>query len=130
MRPKVTVVPNSPHSWATSLLDVNKRTVMVLFDIRRYQADLNRYAEFAQRKGATIVLFTDPWQSPIARLASQVLSIPTAAPSVLDTFIGHLMVAESLANSVATLMGAAVKPRIETLEDAFATLGGDPTPDM
>ena len=40
------------------------RNSVVVFDLRRYQKDTIALAEAAGKRGATIVLVTDPWLSP------------------------------------------------------------------
>ena len=53
---------------------MGKRDVLVIFDIRRYQESLIRFAEKAHARGVQIVLFTEQWLSPIARFARHVIA--------------------------------------------------------
>ncbi|MFC3118017.1 MurR/RpiR family transcriptional regulator [Jhaorihella thermophila] len=52
--PHVTQLGNSTNVWPQYLLDMDDRTVLVIFDIRRYEADLERLAKLASERGATV----------------------------------------------------------------------------
>src|SRR3546814_16047331 len=56
-----------------SLLDIGKRDTLIVFDYRRYQTDVVEFARQAEARGAHVVLFTDPWMSPIAEIADVVI---------------------------------------------------------
>ena len=66
IRTSVKLLSGSVNSWPQDILDMDGQAVLVLFDIRRYESDLARLAELAVERGATIVLFTDQWGSPIS----------------------------------------------------------------
>ncbi len=68
----------------------------IIFDIRRYQQSLIRFAEKAQARGVEIVLITDQWLSPIARFARHVIAGRTAVPSPWDSSATLFLVAETL----------------------------------
>jgi DNA-binding MurR/RpiR family transcriptional regulator len=73
-------------NWRDQLVDMGKRDVLVVFDIRRYQDSLVAYAERAAARGVTVVLFTDQWLSPIARVARHVITARTTVPSAWDSY--------------------------------------------
>ena len=52
---------------------LRKGDVLVVFDYRRYQADTIESARVAAAQGCAVVVFTDPWLSPAANCARQVL---------------------------------------------------------
>ena len=72
--------------------------------------------ETAARQGATVVLLTDPWLSPIARVASHVLPAHVAAPSNWDSSAGLLLLTEALIAAVTKRLWATAKPRMEAVE--------------
>ena len=74
MRGGCRYVGASPTPRFDELIDVTRRTVVVAFDYRRYQNSTIEFARRAARRGATIILFTDPWLSPIAEVARHVLT--------------------------------------------------------
>ncbi|TIW72703.1 MAG: MurR/RpiR family transcriptional regulator, partial [Mesorhizobium sp.] len=69
VQPDVYHLAGQESIWRDRLIDMGKRDVLVIFDIRRYQDSLVRFAETAHQRGVQIVLFTDQWLSPIARFA-------------------------------------------------------------
>ncbi len=75
-RPGVSLVPATQSFWPQYLLDIGKQDVVLFFDIRRYDARMLEFAASAKERGARVVLITDQWISPIARLA--VHSLPSA----------------------------------------------------
>ena len=83
IRPNVFHLAGQESNWRDRLIDMGKRDVLLIFDIRRYQESLIRFAEKAHQRGVQIVLFTDQWLSPIARFARHVIAGRTAVPSAM-----------------------------------------------
>ena len=81
VRPGVRHVPSGAGVWRDRLLDISRRDVLIVFDIRRYQDDVITFARSATSRGAAIVLVTDQWLSPLSRQAAHVLPCRVAAPS-------------------------------------------------
>ncbi|MFM8748354.1 MAG: MurR/RpiR family transcriptional regulator, partial [Aestuariivirga sp.] len=86
-RPGVGLVPAAPAAWPTCLLDIGRNDVLLLFDIRRYDARMLDFAASAKERGSRVVLITDQWISPIARLAVHSLPLRIEAPSSWDSNI-------------------------------------------
>lgn len=120
IRPGVTAMGRSPGVWPQFLLDMNAASVLVLFDIRRYESDLLKLARLARDRGCTIVLFTDQWGSPIGSLADVSFHGMVEAPSSWDSTISLMLVIESLIAEVQTRRGDAGRTRIEELESMFS----------
>jgi len=81
IRPAVTFVPLTLGFFYDPLVDAGTQDVFVIFDYRRYQAELLRFGRGASRSGARICLFTDTWRSPIAEYADAVLTSPDVSTS-------------------------------------------------
>lgn len=96
VRPGVIHLDGQENLWRDRLIDMGKRDVLVLFDIRRYQPSLLAFAEKASARGVTIVLVTDQWLSPIARFAGHVVAARTAVPSAWDSSAALFVFAERL----------------------------------
>jgi DNA-binding MurR/RpiR family transcriptional regulator len=96
IRPGIIHLAGQESGWPDRLLDVGRRDVVVIFDIRRYQDGLLALAEMSVRRGARVVLVTDQWISPIARLASHVIAARTGVPSAWDSSASLFVVAERL----------------------------------
>jgi DNA-binding MurR/RpiR family transcriptional regulator len=75
LRPGVSHLQEQESNWRDQLLDMGKRDVLVIYDIRRYQPSLLRLANAAASRQVRIILLTDQWLSPIVRVATHVLSL-------------------------------------------------------
>ncbi|MCB2099644.1 MAG: MurR/RpiR family transcriptional regulator [Rhodobacterales bacterium] len=116
LRPRVSLVDGRPASWPETLLDMGKRDVLVVFDIRRYQDDVVAFAEAAARRGAAVVLFTDPWLSPVARVARHVFPAHIDVGGSWDSSVGILVLVEALIHGLNERDWTRVKARIGALE--------------
>lgn len=102
--------------WRDRLLDMGKRDVLVVFDIRRYQDSLLQFAEKARGRGVDIVLITDQWLSPIARVARHVLAGRTAVPSAWDSSAALFVLAETIIREMTLALEKDAALRIAELE--------------
>ncbi|MGQ7791051.1 MurR/RpiR family transcriptional regulator [Faunimonas sp. B44] len=116
VRPGVFHIGGQPGNWRDQLVDLGKRDVLVVFDVRRYQDDLVRLAEAAARRHTAVVLFTDQWLSPAARVATHVLAARIAVPSAWDSNAGILVLVEALIAAVTEADPERSRARIEALE--------------
>ena len=115
-RPGVGLLPAAQSAWPQYLLDVGRQDVLVLFDIRRYDARMLDLAASARERGAKVVLITDQWISPIARLAVHSLPLRIEAPSSWDSNIVPLFVAEALVAATVNASWRETEARIAVLE--------------
>ena len=109
LRPNVQLISGHESSWRNYLLDTGRRHVLVVFDIRRYQHDVIRFAEEAARRGATVVLFTDQWLSPVSGVARHMLTARVTVPSSWDSMIGMFLIVEALIARISEKMWPTVK---------------------
>ena len=116
LRPGVRHMDGQPGNWRDQLVDMTKRDVLVVFDIRRYQEDIVALARAAARRQAAIVLVTDQWLSPAARIASHVLPARIQVPSAWDSSTALLAIAEALIAAVTQRNWPTVSARIGALE--------------
>jgi DNA-binding MurR/RpiR family transcriptional regulator len=116
IQPDVYHLAGQESIWRDRLIDMGKRDVLVIFDIRRYQESLVRFAEKAHQRGVQIILFTDQWLSPIARFARHAIAGRTAVPSAWDSSAALFVVAETLIGAVTRQLEAAGAKRIRDLE--------------
>ena len=117
IRPNVFHLAGQESNWRDRLIDMGKRDVLVIFDIRRYQDSLIRFAEKAHERGVQIVLFTDQWLSPIARFARHVIAGRTAVPSPWDSSAALFVVAEALIGELTRQLEADSARRIREMEN-------------
>jgi DNA-binding MurR/RpiR family transcriptional regulator len=116
LRPSVCHLAGQPAHWRDQLLDMGRRDVLLVFDIRRYQEDVVAFARAAAARQAAIVLLTDQWLSPAARFAAHVLPAHIRVPSAWDSSAALLAVAEALIAAVTTRNWSTVSARIGALE--------------
>lgn len=116
LRPDVAHIAGQVDNWRDQLIDMDKRDVLVVFDIRRYQDDVVAFTEAAALRHVTVVLVTDQWLSPVARWARHVLSARIEAPSNWDSSAALMAIAEALVASVTQGAWGISKQRIEEIE--------------
>lgn len=118
IRANVRLMPGNT-AWAHDLLDLEAGDLIILFDVRRYQNDTLQIAQMAHEKGAVVVLFTDPWRSPIHRIASFSFGARIAAPSAWDSCLALMLLAECVVSTLQELTWDTVKTRNSDLEAVF-----------
>lgn len=119
IRKDVVHVQAVSNAWPHYLLDLAEEDVMVIFDVRRYENSTLRLAELAREKGASIVLFTDQWRSPIHKIADHYFSSRISVPSAWDSSIATLLLVEALIAAVQEVNWDETKNRMEDLEIMF-----------
>lgn len=116
IRPSVTLLRASPSVWPQTILDLDKTSVLIVFDIRRYQKELESLAELAAGQGAKIVLFTDQWGSPIERFSSSCFRCMVEAPSSWDSTLSLNFLVESMIAEVQKVLADSSAHRIQEIE--------------
>ncbi|GEM_PF-36952 len=113
LRHGVRLVQPSATDRAGAIADVGKRDVLAAFDFRRYERDTLEIARAARAAGARIVLFTDPWLSPVADIADAVLTAEVSGPSPFESLTPALAVVETLIAAVVDELGETGRQRFE-----------------
>jgi DNA-binding MurR/RpiR family transcriptional regulator len=121
------------------LLDMPRGSILVCFDIRRYDPELVEIAAAAESRGVKIVSITDQWMSPVAGYATNVLTAHTEVPSVWDSNAALVALVEIILAEATRQSWDSVAQRLKTLEDLRVdgptdrTIdrieGNDPSPD-
>jgi DNA-binding MurR/RpiR family transcriptional regulator len=116
LRPRVQLVSGQTATWVEHLLDIGRRDVLVVYDIRRYQEDVVRFARHAAGLGAGIILFTDQWLSPVAAVARHVFALRTSMPSSWESFAALSALTEAMVVRIHERRWGEAKERMERLE--------------
>lgn len=124
LRPGISHITGQPDNWRDLLVDFGRRDVLILFDIRRYQEDLVTFAKAAAERQTAVVLITDQWLSPIARIALHVLPARIQVPSPWDSSAALLAVSEALIAAVTARSWSTAQGRIRALEHLRPADGG------
>ncbi|UIJ33763.1 MurR/RpiR family transcriptional regulator [Allobranchiibius sp. GilTou73] len=105
VRGDVVYVDDPLRHDAGLILDARRRSVLVLFDLRRYEPASLELAQQVKASGLDVILITDRWMSPVAAVADVVLTAEVEAVP-FDTFVGLLALVETIVESVMSRMGA------------------------
>ncbi len=98
--------------WIPYALDARRGDVLVAFDVRRYQRTTVELGRAAARHGATVVLVTDPWMSPLSADADITLSVAVDAPSPFDSQISIFGLVETLVAALVEKFGEFPEARL------------------
>ncbi len=123
IRPHVRLLGDSPAVWPHDLLNTRRGDIVVMFDIRRYENVLLKFAELAHGQSIDVALFTDQWGSPVSKFATYRFNCHIEAPSAWDSSVAILVVVESLIAQVQELTWKTSRPRMESLEKMFDKTG-------
>lgn len=123
LRAECQVVNGNRPDRVDSLIDIGRRDLIIAFDYRRYQVDTIQFVTAAAERGAQVVLFTDPWASPLAANAKVVLTAPVEGPSPFDTMVPALAQVEALIAAVTMRLSPTSRARIAEIE-ALRSLSG------
>lgn len=99
------------------LVDLGKRDLLIVFDYRRYQLDVVAFAQLAAARRVRILLFTDPWLSPISAFSELTLTCPIEVNSPYDTMASSVAQIEAVVAQILASMEKRTRERIEELEE-------------
>ncbi|MCL6706309.1 MurR/RpiR family transcriptional regulator [Pseudomonas sp. R2.Fl] len=116
LRPDVRELGALAPSRVDELVDFSRNDVLLVFDYRRYQHDVIAFARQAAEQGARILLFTDPWRSPVAEIAEVTVMTPTDVASPFDTLASAVAQIEAFAAHLLAGIDDESRQRIEALE--------------
>ncbi|MCM2394546.1 MurR/RpiR family transcriptional regulator [Rhizobium sp. S95] len=117
VRPNVFHIGNESVRLFDRLADFNSQVTLVVFDYRRYQADVVEFAKLARETRARIVLFTDRWLSPISNFADRVLVSPVESLSAFDTRVVAFAQCEAIIAALSKRNPDRVRERLSVIED-------------
>jgi DNA-binding MurR/RpiR family transcriptional regulator len=119
IRPSTALLSANSSSWPQYVLNMSPGDLLIIFDIRRYEQELVSLASAAKNSGAEIILFTDQWASPAAKLAKHTFRVRIEAPSAWDSSVVTLFIVEALIEAVQNSTWDETKERMKTLEGLF-----------
>jgi DNA-binding MurR/RpiR family transcriptional regulator len=119
IRPNTALLSSNSSSWPQYVLNMDAGDLLVIFDIRRYEQEMVSLATAARKRGAEIIVFTDQWGSPAAKLARHTFRVQIEAPSAWDSSVVTLFIVEALIEAVQNSTWDETKERMKTLEGLF-----------
>ncbi len=117
VRDGLMLIAASANIWPHYVLNMKPDDVLVIFDIRRYERDIQHLAETAKAKGATIIVFTDQWGSPVSKHATYSFHSRIEVPSAWDSSVVLMFIVEALIAAVQDLSWEETEDRMKSLED-------------
>ncbi|MGN6680526.1 MAG: MurR/RpiR family transcriptional regulator [Streptosporangiaceae bacterium] len=125
LRSDVHVVASVGADRTSTLLDVGRRDVLVIFDNRRYQHDTVTAAAMAKERGATLIAFTDPYLSPLAAHADVILTSSVNSTSPFISLTPALAVVEAVVTALLDRLGDLALERMARWDGLYAGMVGD-----
>lgn len=119
VRQRVTHMTSSSATWPHYVLDMVEGDTLLMFDVRRYETNLQRLAELARERGVHIVLITDQWASPVASLSDHTFNCWVEIPSAWDSNISTMMLLEAMIAATQEESWDETRTRYERLDDLF-----------
>lgn len=116
VRPGVRRLDGRRASRTDQLLDVRADDTVVIFDIRRYDADLMELAASLAARRASIILVTDEWISPVSRYAKIVLPCRIAVDRTWDANTPIFGLTEALIARTTELAWPTAEKRMGSVE--------------
>lgn len=117
IRKNIQQLTGASGAWHHHLLNMNQGDVLVIFDVRRYENDLVKFAELAHGRGVQVVLFTDQWMSPVSAYACHAINVRIEVPSAWDSAVVTLFLMEALIAEVESQNWQETCQRMNELED-------------
>lgn len=117
MRKGIEYIDGQAPSRISYLLDITKKDILFVFDVRRYQNDIINFASLVSERGCNIILTTDQWLSPIAKFATHVLPCKIDSHSRWDSLVAMTSVIELLVYVYMEDEWGTVRSRLEKLDD-------------
>lgn len=98
-------------------LNLGRDSVVIVFDLRRYELPAKQVAALARQRGAAVIVITDEGLSPAADDADVVLPIAVEG-TPFDSFAGLIVLVESLVEAVFQRVGSAGLERMRQWEES------------
>ncbi|HEY7008424.1 MAG TPA: MurR/RpiR family transcriptional regulator [Jatrophihabitantaceae bacterium] len=122
LRPDVRSIAAERAVRAAYLLDIEPGAVVVVFDYRRYDDEVIEFGRGAAAAGASVVLMTDTYLSPLASAATVLLTSSVDGPAPFITLTPALALVEALVLGAVERGGPPPRRRLERFDALSADL--------
>jgi DNA-binding MurR/RpiR family transcriptional regulator len=116
MRSRVTLIEGQSAAWPDTIVDMDRKSILIAFDIRRYQDDIARLCDLAADRGARVILICDNEDAPAARKAALTFVVQTTSVSPWDSFAALTTLSELLIARVSDQLGKTLRTRMDVLD--------------
>ena len=116
LRPGVQVI--APHTGAQipAMIDIDERSVVLVFDYRRYQQTTIDWGLQAVKRRAKLILVTDQYLSPLATHAALLLTNNATGLSPFDSMTSGFALVELIISQLAQKLGKSARARLTAFE--------------
>jgi DNA-binding MurR/RpiR family transcriptional regulator len=116
LRGDVHLLPDPVVERAAALLDVGRSDVLVVLDFRRYEPRNEAIARRAKEAGATVILLTDRWLSPVSAIADVVLPARVDSLTPYDSLVPVMAIIEVVVGGIVAESGHDAEERLALFE--------------
>ena len=116
LRGNVHLLPDPVVERAAALLDMGRSDVLVVLDFRRYEPRSEAIARRAKEAGATVILLTDRWLSPVSAIADVVLPARVDSVTPYDSLAPVLAIIEVVVGGIVAESGHDAEERLALFE--------------
>ena len=117
LRPNCGLLSADPLKRSERLIDVDKRDVIIAFDLQPYDPDLAAFVRLASERGAQLVIFTDNEMSSITE-AGRFVFVAAASGQALTANTTAVCLIEVLLAEVQRIIGEPADERLRQLQEA------------
>ena len=117
LRPGVHVLGDPGGRDLSTMIELTRRDVVVLFDYHRYQRSVAELATRVHRAGATVVLVTDDLACPVAPEAEVVLAASSTVGTAYQSMAAGFLLTELLVPLVMDAIGEPARTRMTLWEE-------------
>jgi DNA-binding MurR/RpiR family transcriptional regulator len=116
LRGDVHLLPDPVVERASALLDIGRSDIVVVLDVRRNEPRNQAIARLAKEAGATVILLTDRWLSPVAAAADVVLPARVDSLTPYDSLVPMLAIIEVVVGGIVAQSGHDAEQRLAVFE--------------
>ena len=105
------------------LVDITENDCIIAVSFPRYSQMDIQAAQMAYDAGAKIVLLTDKASSPLARFATQILTVSVDSNTFFNSYVAVLFTMELLCSFISKKIGYSTKDKLELIDKYLSRVG-------
>lgn len=105
------------------LVDITENDCIIAVSFPRYSQMDIQAAQMAYDAGAKIVLITDKASSPLARFATQILTVSVDSNTFFNSYVAVLFTMELLCSFISKKIGYSTKDKLELIDKYLSRVG-------
>ncbi|AIC96013.1 MurR/RpiR family transcriptional regulator [Shouchella lehensis] len=117
---KLTLADSS--DWVDDVISFSKEDVLIVVSFARYGARLMHYADQARKNGASVVVITDKFSSPLLAYADAHLICPAESISSHNSVVSSFFLVDYLISALALSDSERVKQRLSEVNNVLTSM--------